>query len=330
MRTRRFPNSAHFEREVEADTAPANGVGLDLLAWVEGTDGDGSGFDGDAYAAGSREVPAARDQQESPPSVDARRPSSLACAPARALDKGRDRGEDGEYRDRARGEDEAWALVGWLLANLWPVLRACRGSTLALVSLSLTGPPGQDVRGPLQALASLIDTQPDEGAVFVLDRRPRDGAEHWYALALVHDPVAVVERWCSLTGASDEAQKITPVTGWPEHLRGDSYRLRRNVANVIGYALDPWPVQHGRRDLDSDVIACGVLAAPWRAVLSALRGEGAGGRAVRRVAPREQDGGKRGEHLGGVRGGLHRRHHGASSAASWPASSERRRGSSTR
>src|SRR5262245_20380517 len=74
-----------------------------------------------------------------------------------------------------------------LLARLWPVIRARCDETFTLVRLSFTAPPGQDVRAPMADLAAWIGAQPGEGALLVIDRRPADGAEHVYGIALVRD-----------------------------------------------------------------------------------------------------------------------------------------------
>ncbi len=163
-----------------------------------------------------------------------------------------------------------------LLAHVWPVLRACRGGPLALVRVSLTAPRGRDVRSPALDLATWVAARPRGGAVLVLDRRPRDGAEHWYGIALVHDHGAeLVAHWCALTGANAKGQAVVGVTGWSEHMEGDAGTLRSNMERVLRYAFRVGPAEHGPRDLDRDVIACGSLAASWSAARAFAKGEGA-------------------------------------------------------
>jgi hypothetical protein len=166
----------------------------------------------------------------------------------------------------AEGDAASYAL-GW---HLSATLHACRGGPLTLFSVSLSAPAGVDVRGPAVALATGVAGRPGEGIVQSVDRRKSTGAEHLYGPALVHDIDALSAHWRALTGAGPRGVKYTPVTGWGDHQRGDSGRLKKEVPGVLNYAFEPWPVQHGRRNLATDVFAGGVFVGPWAAALAAV------------------------------------------------------------
>lgn len=54
------------------------------------------------------------------------------------------------------------------------------------------------------------------------------------------------------------------MNGWDSRVaRSYGHPLPRQVATVIWYALKPWPLHCGRRSLETDVLATGVLLAPW-------------------------------------------------------------------
>jgi hypothetical protein len=234
------------------------------------SDGDGYASDGDGYAPGrhpSREV---RDRRGFLPMFDAPAASGSPAPMERhpLLDRSLPADPDPEA--------EAWALMGGLSRAFWPALHACRGSRLALVRLSLSAPKGIDLRAATVALVAWVAARPGEGVFLAIDVRPTDGAEHLYGLVLTCDAGALVKGWCSLTDADPASQRRKTVTGWRQHMRGESRDLLPHAAHVLGYAVRPWPARWGWRDLERDVFACGTLADAWRDALAAGRGEGRG------------------------------------------------------
>ncbi len=149
---------------------------------------------------------------------------------------------------------------------LWPVLAPLRGSRIQLVSLSLSTPREERVREDGARLAAEVDTRPGEGVILSLDVGPRHGRLHFYALCLARDPAELCARWRSLTGASPQHTTRKPITGW----QAGAHTTFGNLGTVLGYAFKPWPSGFGRRLLDRDVFASGVLGAPWRAAMAAL------------------------------------------------------------
>lgn len=161
-----------------------------------------------------------------------------------------------------------WALI----EQLWPILKTYQGSTMELVSLSLTAPPGVDVREVAAAFSAAMLNEPPTGALMVVDRRG-DGSEHFYCLALVHDAGACLAAWCQASGAKERCQVMTHVTGWNGFGVGQRDALLQNVAGVVAYAFKPWPVEHGYRRLREDVIASGAFAPAWVRALLAIEAE---------------------------------------------------------
>jgi hypothetical protein len=107
-----------------------------------------------------------------------------------------------------------------------------------------------------------------EGVLLVRDIGPAHGRAHFYGPALTRDPAALCERWCALTGASPENAQRRGITGW----RAEGYTAFGNVGSVLGYTFKPWPREYGRRSLPGDVLAAGVMAAPWMAARAILLG----------------------------------------------------------
>jgi hypothetical protein len=262
----------------DGDTSGADGD-------ASGTDGDTSGADGDASGrrfAGrvtpkdARRLPAprTRNPRVSPLILDARtahggaldgRARRAAKGPPALLDSSPPLPSS---QASPEGEGAPWVLV----SLLWPVLWACRGAALSLWSVTLTAPRRVDVRAAAASLATWIEAQPGAGAVLVQDRRPKDGTAHLHGLALVHDAAALGKRWRTLTDAGAACVRLNPMTGWPEHLHGESIELLGEVGKVIRYAFRLCPAQRCWRDLDRDVFAAGVLSGPWTDARAAARG----------------------------------------------------------
>jgi hypothetical protein len=251
---------------------------------ASGADGDASGTDGDA--SGGHRARRASHREARRPRAPTTKKSRVS---KRTIDPDAARGEVSDRRARraakgrralldsapilpspqapSEGEGAPWELV----SRLWRALLASRGASLSLVSLSLTMPPGRDVRTAAAFLAPWIEARPGEGGLLVVDRAPCGGAAHLHGLALVHDAAALGEHWRTLTDAGPACVRLNPVTGWSEHVRGASGGLLPNVARVLGYAFRPWPAQHGQRSLDTDVCASGVFAGPWAGARAAAR-----------------------------------------------------------
>lgn len=149
---------------------------------------------------------------------------------------------------------------------LWPVLAPLRGTGLLLVSLSLTTPREDTVLEDGACFAADVGARPGEGAILARDIGPLHGRGHFHGPALTCDPAELCERWCRRTGASSQHVRHTPITGWPDA----AHTTFGNLGTVLAYAFKPWPLGHGRRSLDADVFASGVLLAPWRAARAAI------------------------------------------------------------
>lgn len=157
---------------------------------------------------------------------------------------------------------------------VWCTLDGYRGSTLDLVSLSLTSPGGDALAESANRFA--LDVAHDDGAgvLLSLDTGKREGHVHFHGLALTPDRSALRDLWRELTGAKPDLTRAKPVTGWtPVDTEGRERSFSRNLAGVLWYAFDPLPEQHGRRSLARDVYASGVFVAPWRAALTALESD---------------------------------------------------------
>lgn len=157
--------------------------------------------------------------------------------------------------------------VPWyLVSRLWPVLRACRGTKLALASLSLTVPRGSDVHAHAFALAAGIASDAG-GLLLAIDRGPKAGTVHLHGLGLLYNPAALIKRWRDMTGARAAGKQFTDMSGWTEHLCGESIILMGELAKVIRYVFWPWPERYGVRRL-RDVVVSGVFVGPWKAAIS--------------------------------------------------------------
>lgn len=152
----------------------------------------------------------------------------------------------------------------------WYTLDAYRGSTLDLVSLTLTSPDGEGIAEAADRFALDVGQDDGAGALLVLDRGERPGHEHYHGLALTPDVAPLRDLWSELAGAEARLTRATPVTGWPLGAEDRERSFARNLAGVLWYAFEPWPVRYGRRSLARDVYASGVFSAPWRAALAAL------------------------------------------------------------
>lgn len=146
---------------------------------------------------------------------------------------------------------------------------AHRSPSVALVSLTLTAPLGASVRPCAAPFAAAIGSGLAGGALLVLDVAP-NGREHLHGLALVDNVPSALREWCRITGASERGNWLKSITGWNEPPSGKPDRLLGNVAHVLAYAFKPWPVEHGQRQVSSDVCASGAFAPAWESVLRAL------------------------------------------------------------
>ena len=141
-----------------------------------------------------------------------------------------------------------------------------------LVRVSLTVPQdNHDGLAPnLRAFAGEIaGTSASNGALLMLDLRPKDLAPHGYGIVSCSpdDRKTLAQRWCDLTGASPEAHEgpraVQTIGGWRHFAStGNDASIRGHLSNVLGYGLRELPANI-TRDLDSDVVASGRLAAPW-------------------------------------------------------------------
>lgn len=255
------------------------------MSWKDGYEADPSrephprdGYEADPNRQGRHATrgDTARIERPRPRIVgDAHAPSPRAPAPPRAL---LDRSPTPVSAPSPMAGAISDSVPWYLPARLWPALLAARHDhALTLASLTLTAPEETDVRAPAADLAASIAGA--EGVLLVVERAAGDAEEHLHGLALVAGIDKLRGRWRELTGAAPQAVKAVTVTGWVDHLSGESTTLFAEVAKVLRYAFKPLP--YGTRDLELDVWAGGAFTGPWAAarrdVASARACPGCGG-----------------------------------------------------
>lgn len=145
---------------------------------------------------------------------------------------------------------------------------------LDLVRASLTVPKDRhdDLAPCIRAYADEIaDRGAQNGAVLVVDLRPRDHAPHAYGVisAPKSDRTWLADRWCKATHADRHAIRLQTIGGWPTYARqGDESALRGHLTRVVHYGLKDLP-DGLVRDLDRGAAASGRLAGPWSAFCEA-------------------------------------------------------------
>jgi hypothetical protein len=170
-----------------------------------------------------------------------------------------------------------------LMRALLPVLRASMDLTLYRVSVTQHETEHDTIDALVRAFAERMMMEGARGVLLAKDMS-KAGAPHWYGFVLRSGGGAIGRAWLDVSGAGSDGYVVEAVGSWEMFAvmgdvdaRDSSRRrpFRSHLERVIDYAFKPWPVEHGERDLDRDVIACGTLAAPWRAVRALGRGEGA-------------------------------------------------------
>lgn len=179
---------------------------------------------------------------------------------------------DPQDHDPHAGEDSRepfeCAIAHEVQHTTWPVLAAARGTPLSLVRLSLSTPREDTVLADGARFVADVGQRFGEGVLLARDLGPAHGRAHFYGPALAHDPAALCERWCALTGASPRNAQRIEITGWST----EGYTAFGNLGSVLGYTFKPWPEGFGRRSLTRDVFASGVFSAPWAAARAILEG----------------------------------------------------------
>jgi hypothetical protein len=157
---------------------------------------------------------------------------------------------------------------GALVALLTESLRVDTTAGDRLVRWSLT-PPGdvEDVGPAARAFAERLHRR-GESCWLVEDRRPKTGARHLFGLGVVRQGTTHAESialWCEASGAKRKGQGSDgPLPGWPEfRAGGDGRLLDDHLTRIVNYALHPWPVQYGERDLNTGVHTAGLLRHVW-------------------------------------------------------------------
>lgn len=200
------------------------------------------------------------------PLLDSSSPSARSLAPQRADEAA----DDAERR-----------LPFEVFRAVWPALDTLRGTSLDLVSVTLTSPLGEEVREAAERFA--LDVAHDDGAGVLLAGEHGRRAEHrhFHGLVLTKDRPSLRDLWRELAGARADLSRATTITGWPLATKDREKVFARNLNGVIWYAFEPWHPSRGVRSLDRDVVASGAFVAPWRAARAALEagplagGEGA-------------------------------------------------------
>ncbi len=166
---------------------------------------------------------------------------------------------------RNRAADDWLRFV--LLETVWPVLHRPEVRRAKVASVSLTARADTDMHWAMSEIAQYVARAGGSG-LFSIDVS-WGGRPHIYGVVVIPRIGAVLDHWCLLTHTEPDCQKEEEFSGWPEHARGRYSRpLLGDAAHVLTYALKPWPQRYGRRDLDRDVIAVGLFAAPWKYVQS--------------------------------------------------------------
>lgn len=154
---------------------------------------------------------------------------------------------------------------------VWPVLDAYRGAVLDLFSLTLTSPDPSGISEVAADFARAVASDAGSGVLLARDVGKRAAHVHFHGLALTCEVPALQSLWSELAGVAARLTRANPVTGWKPLAAQDRERkFAKNLAGVLWYAFAPWPGEHGRYSLDSDVFASGPFAAPWRAARAAL------------------------------------------------------------
>jgi hypothetical protein len=152
------------------------------------------------------------------------------------------------------------------------MLEACDPRSLDLVSLTLTSADAEGVAEAARHFAAAAGSDPGSGVFLVRDVGERGERDHFHGLALTREPDALRGLWIELAGGDARTMQRTPVSRWKQRRQhGYGHPLAGNVAHLLFYCFKRLPPGHGRRVLESDVIATGAFIRPWRAAQEALR-----------------------------------------------------------
>ncbi len=178
----------------------------------------------------------------------------------------------GDPQDPRPGEEPPepyeYATVCEVQHALWPLLATVRHTGIALVRLSLTSPNEGTILADGASFAAEIGARSGEGAFLVRDLGPAHGRNHFYGFTLSHDEEHPRKRWCAITQAYGRLVKSNVATGW----WGEPAEAYRNVEGMLRYAFKAWPAEYGRRSVAGDVLASGVISAPWMVARAILLG----------------------------------------------------------
>lgn len=153
----------------------------------------------------------------------------------------------------------------------WPALDPLRGTGVHAVSLTLTSPDAGGIADAARRFTIAAAGDGRLGVLIVREQETPDEQPHYHGLGLTLDPQALRHRWIAITGARANAAVAEPLSGWPLDCR-KPHTAAPNLAGVVWYAFKSWPVRAGHYSLEADVVASGVLAAPWWAARAALEG----------------------------------------------------------
>lgn len=175
-------------------------------------------------------------------------------------------------QDPHAGEEPAepfeCAFAGIVHRALWPIVEAARHTELVLIRLSFSTPREETLLADGARFVAEVGQRPGEGVLLARDVGPVHGRGHFYGPALIRDPARLCERWRDLTGASaKQTERIIP-TGWPDNVPV----AYGHFGIVLAYTFKPWPDGFGRRSFTRDVLAAGVMTAPWAAARAILEG----------------------------------------------------------
>lgn len=160
-----------------------------------------------------------------------------------------------------------------------------------LTRLSITAPKGRDDQATMMTAARDILARVSAeggacaGGILARDRRAKDGDNdhHLYGVLVAgRDSRSTIRSACTeLLGSGSGSVKQKTIVGWERYAScGDPDSLRTHLGRVTNYMLHDLP-RGEVRDLDVDVVASGVLAAPWHAFRDSERH-------VTRLPPRER------------------------------------------
>ncbi len=162
--------------------------------------------------------------------------------------------------------------------HLWPLLgdeHLIGSSKLVRLSLTLPGSAREhDLRTPARTFVELLADEGDQGTLLAIDVSDK-GRWHLFGIALLEDGEEALELWLRIAGADLKGSTQVTVNGWmPFAKTGGRTHLIPNLHRILHYTFKPWPSQHGKRDLLSDVFASGTLTPVWARTVRDLRSAG--------------------------------------------------------